>query len=59
MTITADLIKQLREQTGAGMMECKKALEQTGGDMAKAVEWLRERGLAMAAKKQAAKRVRG
>ncbi len=51
MTITADLIKQLREQTGAGMMECKKALEQTGGDMAKAVEWLRERGLAMAAKK--------
>ncbi|MFN3705775.1 MAG: translation elongation factor Ts [Thermoflexales bacterium] len=51
MAITAELIKQLREQTGAGMMECKKALEQTDGDMGRAAAWLQERGLATAAKK--------
>jgi elongation factor Ts len=51
MAITADMVKQLREQTGAGMMDCKKALEQSGGDMEKAAAWLREKGLSAAAKK--------
>lgn len=49
--ITAELVKQLRDRTGAGMMECKKALTETNGDMEKAIEYLRERGLAAAAKK--------
>lgn len=49
--ITAGLVKELREKTGAGMMDCKKALEETNGDMAKAVDWLREKGIAKAAKK--------
>lgn len=49
--ITAALVKQLRERTGAGMMECKKALEQTGGDLDKAVDELRKRGAAQAGKK--------
>lgn len=49
--ITADLVKQLRERTGAGMMDCKAALAETGGDMEKAVDVLRKRGLAQAAKK--------
>ena len=49
--ITASLVKELRERTGAGMMECKKALVEADGDMDKAVEWLREKGLAKAAKK--------
>lgn len=49
--ITAKLVKDLREMTGAGMMDCKKALTQTDGDMDKAVEFLREKGLAGAAKK--------
>ena len=49
--ITAALVKELREMTGAGMMDCKKALTQTDGDMDKAVEFLRENGLAKAAKK--------
>ena len=49
--ITADLVKELREMTGAGMMECKKALEETNGDIEKAVELLRERGIAKAGKK--------
>jgi len=53
MAITADMVKQLREQTGAGMMDCKKALEQSGGDMEKAAAWLREKGLSAAAKKAA------
>ncbi|MBY0371452.1 translation elongation factor Ts [bacterium] len=48
---SADLVKQLRERTGAGMMECKKALVETANDMEKAIAYLRERGLAMAAKK--------
>ncbi len=51
MTITAEMVKQLREQTGAGMMDSKKALEQFDGDMAKAAAWLKEKGLATAAKK--------
>ncbi len=49
--ITAALVKDLREKTGAGMMDCKRALEESGGDFDKAVAMLRERGLAAAAKK--------
>ncbi len=48
MTITADLVKQLRDMTGAGMMECKKALSETAGNMEKAVEFLRKSGIAKA-----------
>jgi elongation factor Ts len=51
MAITSEQIKQLREQTGAGMLDCKKALEANGEDMAKAAAWLNEKGLAAAAKK--------
>ncbi|MFT9494977.1 translation elongation factor Ts [Anaerosolibacter sp.] len=51
MAVTAGMVKELRESTGAGMMDCKKALEETNGDMEKAVEVLREKGLAKAAKK--------
>lgn len=51
MAVTAADVKKLREMTGAGMMDCKKALTETDGDMDKAVEWLRENGLAKAAKK--------
>lgn len=47
----AQLVKELRERTGAGMMDCKKALEATGEDMDKAIDWLRENGIAKAAKK--------
>jgi elongation factor Ts len=50
-TITADAVKELRELTGAGFMDCKRALEETGGDVQKAVSLLRERGVAAAAKK--------
>lgn len=49
--ITASLVKELRERTGAGMMDCKKALAETGGDMEAAIDWLRKKGLAAAAKK--------
>ncbi len=49
--ITAAMVKELRETTGAGMMDCKKALTETNGDMEKAVDFLREKGLAAAAKK--------
>lgn len=49
--IEASLVKELRERTGAGMMDCKKALNETSGDMEKAVEFLREKGLAAANKK--------
>ncbi len=51
MTITAQDVMALRERTGAGMMECKKALAETGGDSEKAISYLRERGLAKAAGK--------
>lgn len=51
MAITASMVKELREMTGAGMMDCKKALNETNGDMEKAVEFLREKGLAAMAKK--------
>src|SRR6187200_2211619 len=50
-TITATMVKDLREKTGAGMMDCKTALNATSGDMEAAVDWLRTRGLAKAAKK--------
>jgi elongation factor Ts len=50
--ITAAAVKALREKTGAGMMECKKALTESGGDEAKAIQFLRERGLASAKKKE-------
>jgi elongation factor Ts len=49
--ITAASVKELRERTGAGMMDCKKALNETGGDMEAAIDWLRTKGLAAAAKK--------
>jgi elongation factor Ts len=51
MRITADMVKDLRERTGAGMLDCKKALEEVGGEMDRAIEVLRTRGLAAAAKK--------
>ena len=51
MTITAQMVKELRDSTGAGMMDAKKALTETNGDMQAAVDWLRTKGLAKAAKK--------
>ena len=51
MSVTAAMVKELREQSGAGMMDCKKALNETNGDMEAAVDWLRTKGLAAAAKK--------
>lgn len=51
MAITASMVKELREKTSAGMMDCKKALEECGGEMDKAVDWLRQKGLSKAAKK--------
>ena len=51
MAITTDQIKQLRAETGAGVLDCRKALEQTEGDLARAIEILREKGLAKAAKR--------
>lgn len=58
MAFTAQDVKKLREMTNVGMMDCKKALTASDGDMDKAVEWLREKGLAAAAKKSAASRQR-
>jgi elongation factor Ts len=49
--ITSAMVKELREKTGAGMMDCKKALQEAGGDLDKAVDWLRKKGLATAQKK--------
>ena len=49
--VTASMVKELRERTSAGMMDCKKALVESDGDMEKAIEWLREKGLSQAAKK--------
>src|SRR5690348_11607128 len=49
--ITASLVKELREKTGAGMMDCKRALAETGADLEVALDWLRKKGLAAAAKK--------
>lgn len=50
--ITANMVKELRKQTGAGMLDCKKALTETNGNMEEAVTWLREKGISKAAKKQ-------
>ncbi|MEB3279719.1 MAG: translation elongation factor Ts [Lyngbya sp.] len=49
--ISAKVVKELREKTGAGMMDCKKALKETDGDMTKAIEWLRQKGITSAEKK--------
>ena len=57
--VTAAMVKELREMTGAGMMDCKKALAATDGDMDKAVEFLREKGLASAAEEGWPNRSRG
>ncbi|RBW69873.1 translation elongation factor Ts [Bacillus taeanensis] len=51
MAVTAKMVKELRDKTGAGMMDCKKALTETDGDLDKAVDWLREKGISKAAKK--------
>lgn len=51
VNISAAMVKELREKTNAGMMDCKKALQECGGDMDKAVQWLRQKGLAVAAKR--------
>ncbi|TDQ39675.1 translation elongation factor Ts [Aureibacillus halotolerans] len=51
MAVTAQMVKELRAKTGAGMMDCKKALTETGGNMDKAIDYLREKGIAKAAKK--------
>lgn len=51
MAVTAAMVKEIRQKTGAGMLDCKKALVETDGDLEKAIEWLRERGIAKAAKK--------
>ena len=51
MAVTAKMVKELRDMTGAGMMDCKKALVEADGDLDKAVEVLREKGLSKAAKK--------
>jgi elongation factor Ts len=50
-TVSAGLVKDLREKTGAGMMDCKNALSETNGDIEAAIDWLRKKGLAKAAKK--------
>src|SRR5437588_13079332 len=50
-TISAAMVKELRESTGAGMMDCKAALTETGGDLTAAQDWLRKKGLSKAAKK--------
>ena len=49
--VTASLVKELREKTGAGMLDCKKALEATNADIEAAIDWLREKGISKAAKK--------
>jgi len=51
MEITASMVKELREKSNAGMMDCKKALQETGGDIDKAIDYLREKGLSKASKK--------
>ena len=52
MAISASMVKELRETTGAGMLDCKKALEETNGNIEEAIDWLREKGISKAAKKQ-------
>ena len=55
MAVTAQQVKELRQATGAGPLDCKKALEQTDGDIKKAMDYLRDKGLARAAKKLGAR----
>ena len=50
-TISAGMVKELRERTGVGMMDCKKALEENDGNLEAAIDWLRQKGLSKAAKK--------
>ncbi|MCX8031571.1 MAG: translation elongation factor Ts [Thermodesulfovibrionales bacterium] len=59
MTISANLVKELRERTGAGLMDCKKALSECQGNFDKAIDWLRQKGLAAALKKQSRKATEG
>ncbi|NOY39685.1 MAG: translation elongation factor Ts [Nitrospirae bacterium] len=59
MTVTADMVKRLREQTGAGMMDCKKALSESNGDFDKAIDALRKKGLAAAEKRAGRKASEG
>lgn len=59
MTASANLVKELREKTGAGMMDCKKALQETSGDFEKAIDWLRQKGLSAAAKKSSRQAAEG
>jgi len=51
MQVTAQMVKELRERTGAGVMDCKAALAETGGDIEKAIDFLRKKGMAAAVKK--------
>ena len=51
MAVSAEMVKELRKKTGAGMMDCKRALQETGGVMDKAIDYLREKGLAAASKR--------
>ena len=51
MTLSASMVKELREKSGAGMMDCKKALVETNGNMEDAIDWLRKQGLSAVAKK--------
>ena len=51
MSLSSSVIKELREKSGAGMLDCKKALEESNGDIEKAIEWLRKKGINTAQKK--------
>lgn len=59
MAVSMDLVKQLKEKTGAGLMDCKKALEETGGDIEKAIKILREKVLLLQKRKQREKLRKG
>lgn len=59
MTISANMVKELRERTGSGLMDCKRALSETQGNIEKAIDWLRQKGLAAASKKSGRKASEG
>lgn len=59
MTISANMVKELRERTGSGLMDCKRALSESQGDLEKAIDWLRQKGLAAASKKSGRKASEG
>lgn len=59
MTISATMVKELRERTGSGLMDCKRALSESQGDLEKAIDWLRQKGLAAASKKSGRKASEG